>query len=190
VRLAQWTDIRHAEARFLLIGWLAYYRTYTPHTSGSAQASIRLDALNEPQPDVCLRIKSAAGGQSFVDAQGILAAAPELIGEVVPNAAAYALHEKLDLFRRAGVREYIVWRVHDGAIDWFELHDGRYTLLPVGTNGVYCSKVFPGLWLHPNALTRGDGPAIQRIVEQGLANPEHHSFVGRLNAAADIGETR
>src|SRR3954452_17480519 len=67
VRLAQWTDIPHAEARCLLIGWLGYYSAYTPHTSGCVHASLRLDALNEPQPDVCLRIESAAGGQSVVD---------------------------------------------------------------------------------------------------------------------------
>src|SRR3954447_15249679 len=65
VRLAQWTDMVHAEARFLLIGWFGYYRAHTPHTSGSAHGSLRLDTLNEPQPDVCLRIESAAGGQSF-----------------------------------------------------------------------------------------------------------------------------
>jgi hypothetical protein len=188
VRLAQWTDIPHAEARFMLIGWLGYYSAYTPHTSGSAHPSIRLDGLNEPQPDVSLRIESAAGGQCFVDEDGFWAAAPELVGEVVPDAAAYALHEKLDLLRRTGVREYIVWRVHDATIDWFELHDGRYTPLAVGPNSVNCSKVFPGLWLNPSALISGDGPAIQRAIEQGLADPEHDSFVGRLKTAA--GETQ
>src|SRR3982750_3829284 len=61
VRLAQWTDIVHAEGRFLLIGGVGYSRAHPPHPPGSAPGSLRLDTLKEPQPDVCLRIESAAG---------------------------------------------------------------------------------------------------------------------------------
>ena len=49
--------------------------------------------------------------------------------EVAASSAAYDLHEKLRVYRRNGVQEYLVWRVYDGELDWFELQEGRYARL-------------------------------------------------------------
>ncbi|MGV3724331.1 MAG: Uma2 family endonuclease, partial [Actinomycetota bacterium] len=50
-------------------------------------------------------------------------------------------------------------------------------------DGVFRSKVFPGLWLAPQALLRGDSAAVRAVVERGVASPEHAEFVRRLAAA-------
>ena len=48
-------------------------------------------------------------------------------------------------------------------------------------DGILRSKVFPGLWLDPAALVRGDLNAVLKaILQQGLNSPEHADFVARL----------
>ena len=88
------------------------------------------------------------------------------------------------MYRRNGVREYLVWRVLDRQIDWFVLRRRNYVRLPLDKTGLYRSKVFPGLWLDPAALVRGDIPTVQAVLQRGLASREHAAFVARLNAQA------
>jgi len=76
-----------------------------------------------------------------------------------------------------------VWRVLERRIDWFVLRDeGFEPLLPVA-DGILRSTVFPGLWLDPAALVRGDVNAVFALVQQGLRCPEHVEFVARLEQA-------
>ena len=62
----------------------------------------------------------------------------------------------MNVYRRNGVQEYIVWRVYDRAIDWFELKDGAYERLEGDERGVIESRVFPGLRLNVKALLAGE----------------------------------
>jgi hypothetical protein len=78
------------------------------------------------------------------------------------------------------VSEYIVWRVLDQAVDWFVLRDGQYERTSPDAQGLVRSQVFPGLWLDPAALLRGDLAAVLAVVQQGLASPAHDAFVARL----------
>src|SRR5438445_467649 len=86
---------------------------------------------------------------------------------------------RVAFYRRNGVREYIVWRVLDKAIDWFGLRDGRYESLLPGADGIIRSEVFPGLWLDPAALVAGELARVLAVVQQGLASAEHASFAAR-----------
>jgi hypothetical protein len=70
--------------------------------------------------------------------------------------------------------------VQDAAIYWFVLRGDTYQPLPVGTDGIFRSEVFPGLWLDPAALIAGDGPRLMAVLQQGIASPEHTAFVERL----------
>src|SRR5437879_6656906 len=101
----------HAEAHCALIGWICHYWAATPGVEGGDNGSLRLDLDNEPQPDAFLMIQAAYGGQARIDAEGYVTNAPELIAEVAASSASYDLGSKLDVYRRSGVREYIVWRV-------------------------------------------------------------------------------
>ena len=80
------------------------------------------------------------------------------------------------------MREYIVWRVLERGIDWFVLRAGQYERLSVGADGVVRSEIFPGLWLDPAALLRGDLATVFTVVQQGLASPEHAAFMARLRS--------
>ena len=176
--------VRYGVARADLIGWLGSYRTATPGVSAAAHVSLRLDRDNEPQPDAVLTVDQVRGGQSRVSPDDFLEGAPELIAEVVANRAALALHSKLHVYQRNGVREYLVWRVLDQQLDWFVLHGSQYELVAPNAAGFYQSEVFPGLWLDPAALLGLDLATVFRVLRQGLASPEHAAFVTKLQHAA------
>ena len=173
-----------------MITFLGVYQIATPGVLGSDSGTIRLDLENEPQPDVFLRIVPECGGRSRVDDDGYVSGSPELIAEISVSSVSYDLHDKLHAYQRNGVREYLVWRVWESAIDWFALRDDRFEQLPPGEDGRYRSEVFPGLWLDLNALLCGDFACAMAVVQQGIASPEHAAFVALLNAASERGGLR
>jgi Uma2 family endonuclease len=168
----------HGRQHSALNYWLSVYGTSTQGVEVSDNATVRLDLDNEPQPDLLLRI--ASGGQSRVDPDGFISGAPELVAEIASSSAAYDLHQKLTVYRRHGVREYIVWRVLEHAIDWFVLRDGRYEPLHTDEAGVFRSEVFPGLWLDAATMIRGDMAPVLKVLVEGLASHEHEEFVKNL----------
>jgi Uma2 family endonuclease len=174
----------HSEPHFNLIGWLSHYAAGTPGAKGGDNGTLRLDMGNEPQPDAYLRILETHGGRARVDSEGYVTGAPELLAEVALSSVSIDLNDKLKAYRRNGVREYVVWRVEDRAIDWFILRRGRYRPLPRTTAGLLQSEALPGLWLDPAALIRGDLLAVFQVVQQGLADPAHAAFLARLQKAA------
>ena len=104
------------------------------------------------------------------------AVAPEFVAEVAASSVSYDLGPKMNAYRRNGVREYLVWRVQDRAIDWFVLRDGRYDPLAASPDGILRSEVLPGLWLDAAALLRGDLARVHAVLQQGLADPAHAAF--------------
>lgn len=170
-----------------LIGWSGFYVAGTPGVDGGCHSSLRLDERNEPQPDMLLMIEPSHGGRCRIDADDFVASAPDWIGEVAGTSASYDLRVKLDVYRRHGVREYLVWRVLDRAIDWFILRGDQYERLPISGDGLYRSETFPGLWLDPQALIAEDLPKLQADIQRGLATPDHQHFVERLAQAAARG---
>jgi len=162
--------VDHGGPHFNVIGWLSRYCDATPGVEGGDNSSLRLDLDNEPQPDAFLMRLPPHGGQAHIDADGYIAGAPELIVEVAASIVSYDLHVKLNAYRRNGVREYVVWRVLDGEIDWFVLREGAYERLSPDAAGVYRSEVFPGLWLDVAAMIRGDRAAVVQTLQAGLAS--------------------
>jgi hypothetical protein len=175
----------HARPHADLVAWLGAYEAGTPGVEGGAGGSLRLDLDNEPQPDAVLIVSPTHGGQVKISADDYLVGAPELVAEVATSQASIELHAKLRAYQRNGVREYLVWRVLDRAIDWFVLRDGQYDRLPLNRAGLYESDAFPGLWLDPAAIVQFDLARVLSVLQQGLASPEHAAFVAQLqhNAA-------
>src|SRR5256714_11903768 len=103
----------HSRPQFNLITWLGQYCTFTPGVEGGDNGTLRLDLDNEPQPDAFLRILETHGGQSRVDAERYVTGAPELVAEVAASSVSLDLHAKFHVYRRNGVKEYVVWRVED-----------------------------------------------------------------------------
>jgi Uma2 family endonuclease len=172
---------RHGRPQFRLITWMGIYEGATPGVIGADNTSTRLDMKNEPQPDVVLLIDPTKGGQAKIAPDDYIEGAPELVGEVAPSSVSFDLHSKLEVYRRNGVREYLVWRVRDREIDWFELKRRKFVSLPIDKDGLLRSKVFPGLWLEPEALIRGDSATLHAVLQRGLASREHAAFVAKLN---------
>jgi Uma2 family endonuclease len=172
---------QHGTPHAHLISWLGQYAAGTPGVEVSDNSTVRLDLDNEPQPDALLLIDPTCGGQTRFSPDDYIEGSPELVAEVASSSVSYDLHAKLHVYRRNGVREYIVWRVLEQTIDWFVLRAGQYERVPVEANGLLRSEVFPGLWLDPAALVRGDLATVLAIVQQGLGSPEHATFVAHLH---------
>ncbi len=177
---------RHSHPHTRLVTWLGNYETDTPGVEAGDNGSIRLDVDNEPQPDAFLIIRPEHGGQARISEDDFIEGAPELVAEVASSSASYDLGKKLDAHRRNGVREYVVWRVLDGEVDWFVNRRRRFKLMPPAADGILRSTVFPGLWLDPAALVRGDKATVRAILQRGLDSPEHAQFVARLERARSV----
>jgi hypothetical protein len=67
-------------------------------------------------------------------------------------------------------------------IRWHVLVDGVYQLMPADADGVWRSRVFPGLWLDGQALLAGNMKQVLAKLNQGIATREHQAFVDRLAA--------
>jgi hypothetical protein len=164
----------------LLQTWLGTYSIATRGVRAATNATARLTADDVLQPDGLLRILPECGGQTRLDAKGYLVGAPELVVEIAASSASLDTREKLASYRRAGVREYLVWRTEDEAVDWWSLEEDEYRPLGADALGVLRSKVFPGLWLNTAALLPGDGAKLMAKLQEGLSTEEHASFIGLL----------
>jgi Uma2 family endonuclease len=125
-----------------------------------------------------------AGGSTTIDDDDYVSGAPELVCEVAASSTSIDMHAKLRAYRRNGVKEYLVWRTIDRAVEWFELIDGTYVPMPADEKGRIRCKVFPGLWLDAAGLLAGDLAQVLAAVDEGTATEEHKSFVKLLNELA------
>ncbi|MFO0887824.1 MAG: Uma2 family endonuclease [Isosphaeraceae bacterium] len=160
--------------------FLGVYWSRTPGVQSGHSGTLRLDDANVPQPDHSLIILPSHGGRAEIGGDGYISGAPELACEISASTRSIDLNAKFRLYLRSGIREYVVWRVEDDAIDWFVERQGRYERLPADDAGILRSEVFPGLWLDTRAMLRLDLGQVLRVLEQGLATPGHAEFVDRL----------
>ncbi len=173
---------KHSKPHSRIIGWLFNYVAATPGADFGDNATVRLDRENEVQPDAFLRLHETVGGQSRAGIDDYLEGAPELIVEVAASSAAYDLYEKLRVYRRNGVQEYLVLLAYEQETRWFQLVEGEYKLLLPDEAGVLRSQVFPGLHFHADLFWADDLAGMLKVLQAGLALPEHHAFVQELQA--------
>jgi Uma2 family endonuclease len=158
---------------------LGTYVVSTPGLAIDDNATVILDADNEVQPDILLRLLH---GSLHINDNDFFEGAPELIAEIAASSASYDMFDKMQVYRRNGVQEYLVWQVYDERIDWFHLHEGRYAPLPADENGILRSRMFPGLHLNARALLQGELAAAVATVQAGVQTPEHAAFVQKLSS--------
>ncbi|MDR3618205.1 MAG: Uma2 family endonuclease [Paludisphaera borealis] len=171
---------RHGMPHGRVITWVGSYQAGTPGVEYAPEATIRLDLENEFQPDAILLIKPENGGQAKLTDDDYIEGAPELVVEVSSSTVGVDLNKKLPIYCRNGVREYIVWRVRDRQIDWFALQDGEFVALDPDEQGVYRSRIFPGLALDAPAMLADDIAKVLETLRQGMAGPEHQRFVEKF----------
>jgi hypothetical protein len=172
----------HGRPHFMVATWLGHYVAKTPGVDPGDNSTLRLDEDNVPQPDVLMRLPEAAGGKSRLAEDGYLEGPVELAAEVAASSVSLDMHRKLDVYRRHGVREYLVWRVEDGEVDWFANREGKYEPMARDAESVIRSEVFPGLWLDTGALLKLDITKVLETLDRGIATPAHAEFMKRLAA--------
>ncbi len=175
---------QHGQPDNLIQTWLGTYCIATPGTEAAANATVRLGPDDVSQPDGFLRIKTECGGATRLDAKGYLQGPPELVVEVAASSVSLDAREQLATYRRAGVREYLVWRTEDEAVDWWALEDDEFCPLPPCPKSLLRSRIFPGLWLDIRALLTGDGRRLLNKLQEGLAAAEHAAFVSQLGLSS------
>lgn len=173
-------SVEHGDTDNDLGTWLGVYKAATPGTAAGHNTTSFL--LNDvPQPDINLRILPDFGGTSWVEGK-FLHGIPELLTEVSRSSASYDLHLKLDLYEAARVPEYLAILLFEREIRWHILVDGRFQQMPPDGEGVWRSRVFPGLWLDGGSLLSGDLRKVLARLQEGLASLEHERFVAQLAA--------
>ena len=170
----------HGSFHIKLTYALEHFATATPGIEIADNASVILGDESEPQPDLSMRIETDCGGQSHIDERGYLTGAPELVAEIAHSSRALDLHAKRDDYQRAGVLEYVVLCVEERELHWFHFPTG--TQIEPTREGIYRSRVFPGLWIDGPALMAKNSIQLRATVERGLARREHATFVRRLAA--------
>jgi Uma2 family endonuclease len=119
-----------------------------------------------------------------VDDDDYLTGAPELIVEVSWATESIDLHRKKEDYRQAGVREYVVFALRTQQVFWFIRQRNKYKEVPLPADGVFRSRVFPGLWLDAEAMLSNQRQRVLAALKEGLATPEHAAFVAKLEKQA------
>jgi Uma2 family endonuclease len=148
----------HGEPHAWVLGWLSWYVAKHPSLTSGSQPTVILDHCNEVQPDALVWWPKPGGPR--VNEDGFIEGPPQLIVEIAASSASYDLHDKKAAYRRNRVREYVVWRVLDRSIDWFELRNGAYVLREPGEDGFVESVQFPGLRLHVPTMLAGNAAGV------------------------------
>jgi hypothetical protein len=99
--------------------------------------------------------------------------------EIAGSSVDYEVREKLGVYCRTGVREYVVWQTLDKRLDWFRLAEGEYLSLTPDADGTVHCEVFPGLRLAVPALLEGDLARVLSELQKGLETAEHAAFLSR-----------
>lgn len=154
VRISQ-----HAKPDSFVQFMLSYYVMLHPECEVGGNGTWIVDPDTTVQPDSFLRY---VDGQSSEDEDGYLNGAPELVVEVAASSVSIDNHLKKKAFERAGVREYIVWRVLNNGIDFWRYDDEAQEFRSVAPDaaGIWSSAVFPGLVLDVPAVLKMDHRAV------------------------------
>jgi len=182
VVVASPVSVNHANSHLDIATWLGTYRSATPGTDAADNSTIRIDLRNEPQPDAALYVEPECGGRIRFTEDRWIEGAPELVAEIAASSASVDRGPKMVAYARNAVREYVVWRVYDDAIDWFVLRDGSYFPIQASDDGILRSATFPSLWLDAAAMARRNLARVLAVLRLGLQSAEHARFVTELES--------
>jgi len=160
--------------------WIKTFAVATPRARVSDNATHILSSDSELQPDLSLII---TGGQTHVNEMGYVQGAPELAIEVSSSSEAYDLSAKKRDYEKYGAQEYLVLVLREKRAVWFGREQNRFIELAEEV-GILRSRLLPGLWLDVNAVFRDDTARLLKVLQLGMATPEHAAFVQSLKNAS------
>jgi Uma2 family endonuclease len=167
----------HATHHSEVTALLGLYRMRTPGLGLADNGTLILGEEDEVQPDLALYVLPEFGGRTQLTEDDYLQGPPELVVEVAHSSRAIDLFSKKQRYAKAGVQEYLVVSVRPLEIFWFDLPSGKRFV--VNDDGSYQSVIFPGLWIHAEALLHQTEKSLD-VLDQGLSSPEHAAFVEQL----------
>ena len=85
------------------------------------------------------------------------------------------------ILRNGQVPEHLTVLCYENEIRWHRLSDGKYQLQPPDADGIWRSRVFPGLWLDGEALLARDMPQVIEAIARG------HPVAGTPRVCRSIG---
>jgi hypothetical protein len=103
--------------------------------------------------------------------------APELVAEVASSSVSFDLSTKFNVYRRCGVKEYIV-----GACSISQLTGLSHPAAYRSYRRTQMASQEPGL--SAAAMLRSDLTRVSAVLQFGLASAEHAQFVKKLTASA------
>jgi Uma2 family endonuclease len=168
---------RHGQEERRISVWLGVFEAHTPGCEGGSNVT-SLIGDDCVQPDDYLAILEEYGGNSW--GEKYVEGAPELIAETSFSSASMDLHQKFDLYERAGVQEYLVVLLRKKEVRWHQLVKGRYRRLMADADGIFRSRVFPGLWLDSKAFFRNNMAKVLATLQEGIDSEQHKSFIAEL----------
>jgi Uma2 family endonuclease len=160
---------------------LDIYGAETRGVEANNNVTVILGEKDEVQPDLYLRVLPQFNGQSQDTKRNektYVKGAPELIAEIAYASHSIDLHLKKQRYAAAGVVEYIVFSIDPAVIHWFDLRAG--TLIEPNNEDMFCSSIFPGLWIDRKALLENNYDASMNALRRGLDSPEHANFIAHL----------
>ncbi len=146
--------------------WAGNYCLATPGCECATNCTLHI-LSSSPQPDLAMWWLPEHGGRARVEG-GYLTGPPELIVEVTGSSRGYDLGEKLDLYQRAGVQEYLAILLEEERVEWRALRGRRYSKMRPDARGLLESRVFPGLRLDPSAVFESSRARLVRVLRAGI----------------------
>ncbi len=167
VYMASPVFLPHATYHAIAMGWLATYVFSTNGLMIADNVSLRLDNINEVQPDICVwRPEREPSG--IPNEEEYLEIIPDLVIEVSASSASHDLRSKRTVYQRYGVQEYVVLAVHEQETHWWSLDEGLYKPVFPNERGIFRSRIFPGLWLSATDFWQGNGQALLAVLQEGM----------------------
>jgi Uma2 family endonuclease len=188
VYMASPEGFSHSAHHPQLTGLFVIYQAATPGVEALSNHTTVLGETSEPQPDLQLRILTEYGGRSRLEPIGrnqYVHGAPELLVEVSFSSVRLDLNQKLEDYQEAGALEYLVVDLPAERLHWFHFPD--QTEITPTRQGIWKSRVFPGLWVDGPALLALEVTTLLETGRKGLASRPHAAFVKRLAAARNRG---
>ncbi len=180
VYMASPVHFAHGRYHTFAIHWLSTFVDNTIGLEIADNVSTRLGNDSEVQPDICVLIDKRAGGQVHIGKK-YLKGAPEFVVEIAASSASFDLRDKMQLYRRHGVREYLVLTVYEQETHWFTLDaDHLFRPLLPDEKGIFHSVVFPGLRFEAGPFWRREWAKLHAVLQEGMASPEYAAFAAQL----------
>jgi Uma2 family endonuclease len=179
--------LEHSGMHIRLNSLFDAYQGTTPGVEAGDNATVILGKEDEVQPDIFLRILPEFGGQSQTTGRGnksYVKGAPELIVEVAHNKWSMDFHSKRRRYQNAGVIEYLTLCLDPLELSWFSLRTD--SKLVASDRGTLPSGIFPGLWIHVDALLQMNYEKLMRVLRRGLSSAGHKSFVEKLRSRGHV----